>query len=1124
MQATFLLGPAGSGKTYRCLAEIRAELSAWPEGPPLLLLAPKQATFQLERQLLADSSLAGYTRLQIVAFDRLAEFILGELGETPPRILSEEGRIMVLRAILARHHKELRIFRSTARLPGFAQQLSLLLREVQQHRLSPAKLAELAAKVPAEGRLGDKLHDIGIILRAYSDWLKQHKLNDVSALLDLASDALKQAAREAGGTFQLGGLWMDGFAEMTPQELHLLATFLPLCEHATLAFCLDGEPKESPQTWLNQWSVIAQTYKRCRNRLQGDEEIEVKVECLPRVRERSRFQESPSLFHLETNWTAPQESEEWQFAGDWVRLVECFDAEAEVLYAVRTIHQHVRAGGRYRDVAVLMRRIEGYQDIIQRVFNRHGIPYFLDRRESVAHHPLAELTRSALRMAAFGWRNEDWFAALKCGLVTEDDSLVDELENQALARGWEGNRWREPLVIEREPGLTNRLEFFRQKIAPPFIRFVDEMNHAEGINGQTLSRLIRNLWVDLEVTKVLEEWSRHPDPQHPEFAAIHQTVWEQLNEWDESLQLAFETDILSTRDWLAVVDSGLAGLTIGVIPPALDQVTIGAIDRSRNPDLQVAIVLGVNEGVFPAPPEAPVILTEVDRKVLAELKDDPQQIGMTSQQRLAHERFFGYIAFTRARQKLIVCWSRQNQKGTALNPSPFITQLEQLFPNDGRIDFNGTLKPEDVQTLPELLSLPNWAKSAHKVEAAHEGQVFWNPVSTLVKQLERIEGALKQQQLSAAAVTKLYGDELPGSVSSLENYAACPFRFFVGHGLSAEERKAFEVDVRQEGSLRHDILDRFHKTVQEQDRRWRDLTPTEAGNLIRQIGEEVLPKFAEGLFVHDRQREFHGRMLIRLLERMMSVLIGWMEHYNFDPKAVEFAFGMKGDGPKGWRLELPDGRALVLRGRIDRIDLCIREGKDEALVAVFDYKSSSKSLDDVKLQHGLQLQLLAYLAFLKQSPEARALLGAKQLIPAGAFFINLRSDSSSSASREEAKETAEEKNRKVHRHTGRFDVRYVDELDTRGTGRKEADQFKSTSRSADGQDGAEFETLLQSIEQQLRQIGVNIFAGDVSVSPYRYKKECACERCVYQGICRFEETHSEYRVLHAAKKAKEDKA
>src|SRR5207253_2444729 len=123
MHLTFLLGPAGSGKTFRCLAEIRAELLANPEGLPLVFLAPKQATFQLERELLAADELPGYTRLQILSFDRLAEFILDHFFQAPPRLLSEEGRVMVLRALLARNHAQLKLFRPSARLPGFARQL-----------------------------------------------------------------------------------------------------------------------------------------------------------------------------------------------------------------------------------------------------------------------------------------------------------------------------------------------------------------------------------------------------------------------------------------------------------------------------------------------------------------------------------------------------------------------------------------------------------------------------------------------------------------------------------------------------------------------------------------------------------------------------------------------------------------------------------------------------------------------------------------------------------------------------------------------------------------------------------------------------------------------------------------
>ena len=94
MQTRLLLGPAGSGKTFRCLTEIREALLAAPDGPPLLLLAPKQATFQLERQLLADSPLTGYTRLHILSFERLAGFVFEKLRLLPPEMLDEQGPLL----------------------------------------------------------------------------------------------------------------------------------------------------------------------------------------------------------------------------------------------------------------------------------------------------------------------------------------------------------------------------------------------------------------------------------------------------------------------------------------------------------------------------------------------------------------------------------------------------------------------------------------------------------------------------------------------------------------------------------------------------------------------------------------------------------------------------------------------------------------------------------------------------------------------------------------------------------------------------------------------------------------------------------------------------------------------
>ena len=120
---------------------------------------------------------------------------------------------------------------------------------------------------------------------------------------------------------------------------------------------------------------------------------------------------------------------------------------------------------------------------------------------------------------------------------------------------------------------------------------------------------------------------------------------------------------------------GLANLTVGVIPPVLDEVLIGAIDRARNPNLKFTLVLGVNESVFPAAPAAPPILTDADRD---ELEQGGVTLGPDLRERLARERYYGYIACTRASEKLAVTFARHDADGKSLNPSPFVSHLQRI--------------------------------------------------------------------------------------------------------------------------------------------------------------------------------------------------------------------------------------------------------------------------------------------------------------------------------------------------------------------------------------------------------------------------------------------------------------
>ena len=71
--------------------------------------------------------------------------------------------------------------------------------------------------------------------------------------------------------------------------------------------------------------------------------------------------------------------------------------------------------------------------------------------------------------------------------------------------------------------------------------------------------------------------------------------------------------------------------------------------------------------------------------------------------------------------------------------------------------------------------------------------------------------------------------------------------------------------------------------------------------------------------------------------------------------------------------------------------------------------------------------------------------------------------------------------------------------------------------SAEALPRAEFETLLDRVETQLREMGRAIFSGEAKVDPYRKGSETPCEFCDYRAACRIDPWTHRYRVLRARK-------
>jgi ATP-dependent helicase/nuclease subunit B len=213
---------------------------------------------------------------------------------------------------------------------------------------------------------------------------------------------------------------------------------------------------------------------------------------------------------------------------------------------------------------------------------------------------------------------------------------------------------------------------------------------------------------------------------------------------------------------------------------------------------------------------------------------------------------------------------------------------------------------------------------------------------------------------------------------------------------------------------------------------------------------------------------------------------------------------------------------VELNGRIDRVDLWKSPDNGPAQFTVLDYKSSDKKIDAVLLRSGIQIQLPAYLAAIQNTAQpACAQWGVMELIPAGAFYINLRGKYEPAKTREDANTAPLEQYREAAQHRGLFDLGALEKLDTNAKTTSPSGQFKAKftkedkpwANQNDGHGSAEFRQALDQVTQLIKDFGLRILNGDATVAPYRKGSKTACDYCDAKDICRTDPWTRQYRLI-----------
>lgn len=1156
MSLRFILGRAGSGKTTYCLDKIREKLHTSQEGNNLILLVPEQATFQMEMELAKTPDLNGIIRAQVFSFNRLTWKILQEVGGGSKVHLSDLGKTMVIRKFLEQRKEEFQVFRRASELPGFAETMGAMISELKLYQISLEEIKSfLQEKRGEDSLLFDKLKDLTLIYEDLEKYLADTYI-DTDDYLNLLAEKIHLSPM-----MKKAEIWIDEFTGFTPQELKVIEKIMVTAPEVNITLTLD--PAEIDQEY-GLFKTTANTYKRI---LDIAHKTGTPIEKPLLLDNLFRFQDRTHLSYLERNFYK-LEAEPLIEDGiaEEIKIVCAQNRRAEVEWVARYIRKLcIDQSLRYREIGILLRDFENYDLLLETIFADNEIPYFVDRKRPIAHHPLVELIRSALEIIEEDWSYEAIFRYLKTDLANISRSDVDLLENYVIAYGIKGSTWYKEKnwsYRKRKLGLEEKVKDQEQKELDyiNYIRFeaIKELKvFQEKIKNSTTTRAkveaLFDLLIDLEVPVKLKRWAVLAEEQgRLEKAREHSQIWDESIDLLDQLVETMGDEELSLANLIKIIEAGIDNIKMGLIPPGLDQVVIGSLGRSRISELKVVFVIGVEDGVLPARPKAEGLLDDLER---AYLKEMGLELAPGTREKIFDEQFLVYQALTRTTNILVLSYPLADEEGKGLRPSMVINRVKELFPN--LVEENVGNDPSGDSSLDlDFVSHPDktLGKLGIKLRQAREGlaisPVWWEVYRWYLDQPERqerlgqlVKGLFQENQVQAidpVLAKKLYGNPFRLSISRLEKFNACPFSHFTTYGLALQEREVYSLKLPDLGQFFHSALEHFAQKLLDTNRDWGQLNKKECWELTNTIVEELAPQLQSEILLSTARYRYLTGKFKKTVNRAAITLAEHARRGKFRPLALEVAFGPGGQMP-GLKLTLQDGTVMELAGRIDRLDGC--QSEDKFFLRVIDYKSGNAGLDMVEVFYGLKLQLITYLDIALNY--AQELIKDKEIVPAGILYFHLQDPIISSAG-----PLAEDK----------IDAEILKELKMQGLVLADIDVFQlQDNETKDGwspiipaglkKEGAkllqegkalqedmdqldlfykdskimtleQIEVLRTFIRNSLIKGGEKILEGDVQISPYQFKNKTPCSYCAFQAVCQFDPKFSgnDYRELKALSK------
>ncbi len=1005
MPLKFWLGGANSDKSSRLIKYILDEADKNP-ATQYLYVVPEQFGLSTQQALVNSSKNRGILNIDVLSFTRLAHRIGDEVG-TPMSdavTLDDMGKSLLIGMLAAKHRKDLSVFGDDLEKPGYTDKIKSVISEFMQYGISAEKAAGLSKTAKKSGRnlLAAKLSDIALIYGKFKEYTKD-RYTTVEETLDAVSELVPHS-----DTIKNSVVIFDGFTGFTPVQNKLIGVLMEYAKDMHVALLLDDCIQGNDANGSIQEHELFYLSKNTMNQLGRMADERHIVIADPYKADEYALSNTCNSIGRIVYTNDPQITE---LNNTTVNIFSAADPDEEVRMVISRIKELVRSGYRYRDIAILAGDIESLRHPIERRFPKHDIPYFIDRTEPVLLNPFIEYIRAFIAVIRDNFSHDSVFHFLKTNLAGFSDDEICALENYCIAKGIKGRKkWHEAFVFHTSAAGDDELYEInktREKLINRCDSFARELSGDGNISASskfTVRQLCTALYTMIESDgiedRLKEKAAEFEKSSEPKLADEYGSIYVKIMNILDELCLLIPDEKTDIRGFSNLLDSGFENIRIGTIPKGMDYVQVGDLQRSRFDRIKALFIMGANDGSIPNPAKPAGLINENEREFMLRA-DSSLVLAPTARQEIYTQQLYIYMALMKPEEHLYVSFSRTGADGSSLLPSFIVGKLMSSVPGvliEGKPDICEYYSDEEeaftdlcdtiVPCLTGKSSAEAFGRAKELLKYFADRPDYKDRLSKAVSALILPDEDEESDTIGAALAHAIYGKRIISSITRLESYANCAYRYFLEYGLTLHDREVFSFEARDIGTIFHDSLRVYSTMLRDRGEDWSSIPDDDSDEIMDEAVSKVIESYRIEKLSSSARYAYMEQRIRRIMKKSARVLSEQLKKGEFVPKYFEVDFEELEEG-RSVSMRLSDDEILRLRGRIDRIDTC--ETDEGIYVKVIDYKSSKHEMDLAAVYEGRQLQLLVYLNAAMDS-EKLALKDAgkdTEVIPAGVLYYKI---------------------------------------------------------------------------------------------------------------------------------------